>query len=70
MISASRVDNGLRGHSRIVRELVLLLFWPLLIPCKLTVVLFLTVPCIPSSLWTAPSLLFIEGTLAIAAHFW
>ena len=69
MISASRVDNGLRGHSRIVRELVLLLFWPLLIPCKLTVVLSLTVPRIPSSPWTAPSLLYIEGTLAIAAHF-
>ena len=68
MISASRVDNALRGHSRIVRELVLLLFWPLLIPCELTVVLSMTVPRIASSPWTTPSLLLLEGTPAIATH--
>ena len=68
VIPASRVDNGLRGHSRIVRELVLLLFWPLLIPYKLTVILSSTVPRIASSPWTTPSLLFLEGTPAIATH--
>ena len=57
VIPASRVGYELRGHSRIVRELVLLLlFWLLLIPHKPTVVLSSPVPRIASSPWTAPSL--------------
>ena len=68
VIPASRVDNGLRGHSRIVRELVLL-FWLPLIPCKFTVVLSSTVPRIASSPSTAPSLLFLEDTSNSEKYF-